>query len=72
MALCLYCNNMDNSYNVCISCAYVYYTVPSCYITTDCNGEPINRFITFDDCCMNFGFSYNLNGRCQSCPNQSK
>ena len=45
---------------------------PSCYITSDCVGEPINSSITFSDCCTNFGVSYNIDGRCQPCPSTSK
>ena len=50
----------------------MYITVPSCYVTTNCTGEPINNSITYSDCCMNFGVSYDLNGRCQPCPSTSK
>ena len=46
--------------------------VPSCYLTTNCIGEPINSSITYSDCCMNFGVSYDLDGRCQPCPSTSK
>ena len=46
--------------------------VPSCFVTTNCNGEPINSSITYSDCCMNFGVSYDLDGRCQLCPIISK
>ena len=52
--------------------AHVYIPVPSCYVTTNCIGEPINSSITYSDCCMNFGASYDLNGRCQPCPSTSK
>ena len=50
-------------------CTYI--PVPSCYVTTDCIGEPINSSITYSDCCMNFGVSYDLDGRCQPCPSTS-
>ena len=46
----------------------MYIAVPPCYVTTNCIGEPINSSITFSDCCMNFGVSYGLDGRCQPCP----
>ena len=47
---------------------FVYIAVPSCYVTTNCIGEPINSSIAYSDCCMNFGVSYDLDGRCQPCP----
>lgn len=53
-------------------CMLFLFTVPSCYITTNCRGRPINRSISFSDCCTNFGASFNFNGRCQPCPNTSK
>ena len=53
-------------------CVHMYATVPSCYVIPNCNGEPINSSITFSDCCMNFGVSYDLDGRCQPCPITSK
>jgi len=43
-------------------------TVPYCYVTTECIGEPINTSITFSDCCANFGVSYDWDGRCFPCP----
>ena len=46
--------------------------VPSCYVTTDCTGEPINSSVTFGDCCINFGVAYDLDGRCQPCPRTSE
>ena len=46
--------------------------VPSCFVTPNCIGEPINSTITFADCCTNFGVSYDLNGQCQPCPSTSK
>ena len=51
---------------------HAYIPVPSCYVTTNCIGDPINSSITYSDCCMNFGVSYDLDGRCQPCPNTSK
>ena len=51
-------------------CTYI--PGPSCYVTTSCIGEPINGSITYSDCCMNFGVSYDLDGRCQPCPSTSK
>ena len=48
------------------------FTVPSCYVTTNCFGGLINRSISFSDCCANFGASFNFNGRCQRCPSTSK
>jgi len=50
----------------------LYITVPSCYVTTNCIGEPINASITFSDCCANFGVSYDLDGQCYPCPSTSK
>ena len=50
---------------------FVYIAVPSCYATTNCTGEPINSSITYSDCCMNFGVSYDLDGQCQPCPTTS-
>ena len=50
----------------------MYITVPSCYVTTSCIGEPIKSSITFSDCCTNFGVSYDLDGRCQPCPSTSE
>ena len=44
------------------------FAVPSCYIATNCTGEPINGSISFAECCSNFGVSYDLDGRCQPCP----
>ena len=49
-----------------------YFAVPSCYVTTNCIGEPINSSITFAECCATYGVSYNLDGRCQPCPYTSK
>ena len=46
--------------------------MPSCYVTTNCIGEPINSSITFAECCTTYGVSYNLDGRCQPCPYTSK
>ena len=56
------------------TCSYVcmYIAEPSCYIKTNCIGEPINKSVTFSDCCINFGVSYDLDGRCQACPRISK
>ena len=51
---------------------HTYIPVPSCYVTTNCIGEPINSSITYSDCCINFGVSYDLDGRCQPCPSTSK
>ena len=48
------------------------FAVPSCYVTTNCVGEPINSSITFAECCATYGVSYNLDGRCQPCPYTSK
>jgi len=43
--------------------------VPSCYISSGCNGNPLNQIITFSECCTKFsGVSYNLESRCQPCP----
>ena len=53
-----------------IMCLYI--PGPSCYVTTNCIGEPINSSITYSDCCMNFGVSYDLDGRCQPCPSTSE
>ena len=53
-----------------INCVLI--TVPSCYVTTNCIGGPINASITFSDCCANFGVSYDLDGRCYPCPHTSK
>ena len=50
----------------------VSFAVPSCYVTTNCIGEPINSSITFAECCTTYGVSYNLDGRCQPCPHTSK
>ena len=49
-----------------------YITVPSCYITPSCIGEPINKSITFYDCCKSYGIAFDLDGQCQSCPSTSK
>ena len=49
----------------------IYFAVPSCYATTNCNGGLINSSITFADCCANFGASYDLDGQCQRCPTTS-
>ena len=47
----------------------LYSTVPSCYITSGCSGDPLNQTITFSDCCTKFsGVSYDLDSRCQPCP----
>ena len=54
-----YCNDID-------------ITVPSCYVTPNCIGEPINSSVTFTDCCLYFGVSYNLDGQCQPCPSTSE
>ena len=50
----------------------VYITVPPCYVTTNCLGEPINGFISFSECCANFGVSYELGRQCLPCPSTSK
>ena len=51
----------------------MYITVPSCYVRTNCIGQPINSLISYFNCCANFGgISYDLDGRCQLCPNTSK
>jgi len=48
------------------------YTVPSCHITTtNCTGRPINKLITFSDCCLHFGAAYSINGQCYPCPKTS-
>ena len=49
----------------------LFLTVPSCYVTTGCTGEPINSSITFADCCTIFGASYDLDGQCQPCQSTS-
>ena len=51
---------------------YVHITVPSCYVTPNCTGEPINSSVTFTDCCLYFGVSYNSDGQCQPCPSTSE
>ena len=51
---------------------YAFIAVPSCYKTTNCIGEPLNKSVTFGDCCINYGVSYDLDGRCQRCPRTSK
>ena len=51
-------------------CTYI--PAPSCYVTTNCIGEPINSSITYSDCCMNYGVSYDLDGQCQPCPSKRK
>ena len=50
-------------------CTYI--LAPSCYVTTNCIGEPINSS-TYSDCCMNYGVSYDLDGQCQPCPSTRK
>ena len=47
-------------------------TVPSCYVETNCIGEPINSSITFAECCTNFGVSFDFDGQCQPCPSTSR
>ena len=73
---CMYMSSHDlialtYGYELKATCMYAI-TAPSCYVTTDCIGEPINSSITYSDCCMNFGVSYDLDGRCQPCPSTSK
>ena len=50
---------------------YTNFVVPSCYVTTNCIGEPVDSALTFADCCTNVGVSYDLDGRCQPCPTKS-
>ena len=51
---------------------HMYITVPSCYIRPICIGEPIDKVITFSDCCKSYGIAFDLDGRCRSCPSTSK
>ena len=44
------------------------FTVPSCYVTSDCTGQPINKTVSLTECCLSFGESYDLDSRCLPCP----
>ena len=73
MYVCMYvCSYFGVHKCIHMVCVLVCIAVPSCYVTTNCNGEPINSSITYSNCCLNFGVSYNLDGRCQPCPTTSK
>ena len=65
--VCIVCTHKLSSLNI-----HMYITVPSCYITPRCIGEPVNKSITFYDCCKSYGVAFDLDGRCQPCPSTSK
>lgn len=68
---CLHTKCFISQYIMYLLC-WSLFTVPSCHVTTNCAGEPVNISITFDDCCKNHGVAYDLDGRCQPCPTRSK
>ena len=44
------------------------FTVPSCYVTSNCTGQPIDGTVSLTECCLRFGASYDLSRRCLPCP----
>ena len=48
--------------------------VPSCYVSTNCNGNPIgNVSTTFFECCTSLsGVSFELEKQCRMCPTSGK
>ena len=54
------------------TCICIYYInlVPSCYVNTNCNGNPIgNVATTFSECCTILsGVSFELERQCRMCP----